>query len=75
MCLRFESAVFRVSTRTEAIHLLDTALQECLADYLTPDDFGGFDADSRGAAEVAVDTLLANPDVLRVLAESADPGQ
>lgn len=60
-----------MTIRDEAIHLLDTALQECLSDYCHPNEFGGYDTDSREAAGVVVDTLLANPDVLRALVTSA----
>lgn len=59
-----------MSIRDDTIHLLDTALQECLSDYVHPNEFGGFDTDSREAAGVVVDTLLAHPDVLHVLAKS-----
>ena len=59
-----------MSIRDEAIHLLDGALQECLSDYCHPDEFGGYDTDSREAAAITVDTLLANSDVLHALAES-----
>lgn len=62
--------------REDAVHLLDDALQECLSDYLHPDEFGGYDTDSREAAAVAVDALLANPALLAGLvgyAERLDP--
>lgn len=61
-----------MSIRDEAVHLLDTALQECLSDYCHPNDFGGYDTDSWEAAAIAVDTLLANSDVLHALARSID---
>lgn len=61
-----------MSIREEAIHLLDGALQECLSDCCHPNEFGGYDTDSQEAAAVAVDTLLANSDVLHALAKSID---
>ena len=61
-----------MSIREEAIHLLDGALQECLSDYCHPNEFGGYDTGSREAASVAVDSLIANSDVLHALATSID---
>lgn len=56
--------------RDDAVHLLDHELQACLSDYVHPHPGGGYDTDSREAAEIVVDTLLATPDVLTALAAS-----
>ncbi|MGH3521967.1 MAG: hypothetical protein ACRDU4_03845 [Mycobacterium sp.] len=58
----------RMAIRDDAVRLADHALQECLSEYCHPNEFGGYDTDSRKVAEIAVDTLLANRDLLSELA-------
>ena len=58
----------RERVRGDAITLLDYALQECLTEFCHPNEFGGFDTDSREAATIAVDALLANRELLGEMA-------